>query len=165
MIPNKELLSQERFAAVIRRLREQGYRFTPQRMAIVQAVLESGDHPSAEDIYRQISVAFPMMSLATVYKTLEVLRDLGEVVEIPVEGRSRYDGNPRPHVHLICEKCHTVLDWSGGVNFPVPEEAIVASGFRPRHYHLEVYGLCSRCQAEGEGRAGNGREPDPAIGG
>ncbi len=157
MIPNKELLPQERFTAIIHRLREVGYRFTPQRMAIVQAVLESTEHPSAEEIYRQVSAVFPMISLATVYKTLEVLRDIGEVVEIPVEGRSRYDGDPRPHVHLICEKCHTVLDWSEGVTFPVPEEAIVASGFRPRYYHLEVYGLCPRCQAEGEDRADNGR--------
>lgn len=159
MIPNKELLFQEQLAAVSHRLREQGHRFTPQRMAIVQAVLGSTGHPSAEEIYQQASAALPMISLATVYKTLEVLRDLGEVVEIPVEGRSRYDGNPRPHVHLICEKCHTVLDWSEEITFPVPEEAIVASGFRPRYYHMEVHGLCPRCQAEGENRADNGREP------
>ncbi len=133
-------------------------------MAIVQAVLESTGHPSAEEIYRQVSAVFPMISLATVYKTLEVLRDIGEVVEIPVEGRSRYDGNPRPHVHLICEKCHTVLDWNEGVTFPVPKEEIVASGFRPHRYSLEVHGLCPRCQAEGEGRARTGREPEPASG-
>ncbi|MBC7225928.1 MAG: transcriptional repressor [Thermoflexales bacterium] len=144
---------------VTQRLRSQGYRFTPQRMAIVQAVLGSTDHPSAEEIYQQVSAVFPMISLATVYKTLDVLRDLGEVVELPVEGRTRYDGNPRPHVHLICEKCHAVTDWNEGTAFPVPEEAIAASGFRPHHYHMEVYGLCSRCQREDEDRADNGRGP------
>ncbi len=157
MIPNKELL-QERLAAVIHRLREQGYRLTPQRMAIVQAVLESPDHPSAEEIYQQVSAVFPMISLATVYKTLEVLKDLGEVVELPVEGRTRYDGNLQPHIHLICERCHTVIDWSdGAISFP--EESIAASGFHPHHYRLEVHGLCPRCVAETSAPAPTGRAP------
>ncbi|MCS7283214.1 MAG: transcriptional repressor [Anaerolineae bacterium] len=139
--------------AVVRRLREQGYRLTPQRMAVLQAVLKGPGHLSAEDIYQQVADAFPMMSLATVYKTLEVLRDLGEVVELSVEGQARYDGNPRPHVHLICEKCRAVMDWSAEVDFPVAEAAIVASGFRPSYYRLEVYGLCPRCQASDDGKA------------
>lgn len=147
MIPNKELLSQERLTAVIHRLREQGYRFTPQRMAIVQTILESPDHPSAEEIYQQVSAVFPMISLATVYKTLEILRDIGEVMEFPVEGRTRYDGNLQPHVHLICERCHSVTDWSNDA-ISIPEEAIAPSGFRPRYYRLEVHGLCPRCQLE-----------------
>ncbi|MFN3762523.1 MAG: Fur family transcriptional regulator [Anaerolineae bacterium] len=149
----------ERLTTVIRHLRDRGYRLTPQRMAIVQAVLESTEHPSAEEIYQRVSATFPMLSLATVYKTLDVLRDIGEVVEIPVEGRTRYDGNPQPHIHLVCERCHTVIDWSDGVAFPVPEEAIAASGFRPHRYHMEIYGLCPRCQAEGEDGAENGRNP------
>jgi len=150
---------QERLAAIARHLRERGHRFTPQRMAIVRAILESPDHPSAEEIYQQVSAVFPMISLATVYKTLEVLRDIGEVVELPIEGRTRYDGNPRPHVHLICERCHTVMDWSEEVAFPIPEEAITASGFRPHHYHLEVYGLCPRCAGEASAPAPAGRTP------
>lgn len=128
-------------------------------MAIVQAVLGSTDHPSAEDIYQQVSAAFPMISLATVYKTLKVLRDLGEVIELPVGGQNHYDGNLQPHIHLICEKCHTVRDWSEEVTFPVPEEAVAASGFRPSYYHMEVHGLCSYCQAEGEDRADDSGEP------
>ena len=128
-------------------------------MAIVQAILESPDHPSAEEIYQQVSAVFPMISLATVYKTLEVLRDIGEVIELPVEGRTRYDGNPRPHVHLICERCHAVVDWRNEVAFPIPEEAIAASGFRPHHYHLEVHGLCPRCAAETSAPAPTDRAP------
>ncbi|MGB9873173.1 MAG: Fur family transcriptional regulator [Anaerolineae bacterium] len=154
MITNKELL-QERITTVIHRLRNRGYRFTPQRMAIVRAVLESQDHPSAEEIYQQVSAVFPMISLATVYKTLEVLRDIGEVEELSVEGRTRYDGNPRPHVHLVCKKCHSVTDWDEAIAFPLPEETIAASGFQPHQYRLEVYGLCPRCRVEA-GSAENG---------
>ncbi len=137
----------ERVAAVARRLRERGYRFTPQRMAIVQAILESRNHPSAEEIYRQVSAVFPMISLATVYKTLEVLKDIGEIAELSVGGRTRYDGNPQPHIHLVCERCHSVTDW-GGDMVSIPEEVLAASGFRSRYFHLEVHGLCPRCQAE-----------------
>lgn len=148
MIPHKELFAQKRFTAIANRLRESGYRLTPQRAAIIQALLERTDHPSAEDLYRQVSAHFPMISLATVYKTLETLKDLGEAAEITLADRVRYDGNTRPHVHLVCEKCHAVADWNCEIPFPIPEEAIAASGFRPSHYRLEVYGLCSRCQAE-----------------
>lgn len=113
----------------------------------MQTILESPDHPSAEEIYRQVSAVFPMISLATVYKTLEILRDIGEVMEFPVEGRTRYDGNLQPHVHLICERCHSVTDWSNDA-ISIPEEAIAPSVFRPRYYRLEVHGLCPRCQLE-----------------
>lgn len=154
MIPNKELFPQERLTAVIHRLREQSYRLTPQRMAIVQAILERPDHLSAEEIHQHVSAVFPMISLATVYKTLEVLREIGAVMELPVEGRTRYDGNLQPHIHLICEKCHSVTDWSDDA-VSIPEEAITASGFRPHYYRLEVHGLCPRCQLEDKTIVGN----------
>ncbi|RME39880.1 MAG: transcriptional repressor [Thermoflexia bacterium] len=159
MILNKERKLQERLAAIVQNLRGHGHRLTPQRVAIIQALLESTEHPSAEDLYRRVSALVPVMSLATVYKTLDMLREIGEVVELPLADRVRYDGNPHPHVHLICEKCHAVIDWGEGVTFTVPEEEIAASGFRPHRYSLEVHGLCPRCQAEGEGRADNGRGP------
>ena len=114
----------------------------------MQAILEHPDHPSAEEIHQHVSAVFPMIGLATVYKTLEVLREIGEVMELPVEGRTRYDGNPRPHIHLVCERCHSVTDWSDDA-ISIPEEAIAASGFRPHYYRLEVHGLCPRCQEEG----------------
>lgn len=159
MIPNKELFARKRLATIADRLRESGYRLTPQRVAIIQALLERPDHPSAEDLYRQVSAHFPMISLATVYKTLETLKDLGEAAEITLADRVRYDGNTRPHVHLVCEKCHSVTDWDSEVPFPVSEEAIAASGFRPHYYHMEVHGLCARCQAEGRGHGDDGGNP------
>lgn len=156
---NPEFLSRKKPTTIAERLRQQGYRLTPQRMAIVRVLLESPDHPSAEDIYHRVSAHFPMISLATVYKTLETLKSIGEATEIPLADRVRYDGNTQPHAHLVCEKCHTVTDWTGEVAFPIPEEAIVASGFRPSRYLLEVHGLCPRCQAEAEGYTDNGAEP------
>jgi Fur family peroxide stress response transcriptional regulator len=148
MIINKESLLKERIAQIAQQFRERGYRVTPQRMAIVQAVLESSEHPTAEEVYRKVSDSFPMLSLATVYKTLEMLKTLGEIVEIPVKGQVHYESNLRPHVHLICERCHKVMDWGEEIVLPIPKETIESSGFYPRYYLVEVHGLCSQCQSE-----------------
>ncbi|MGC8873101.1 MAG: Fur family transcriptional regulator [Chloroflexia bacterium] len=145
----KEPLSKEQLNQVIAHLKRAGYRLTPQRLAIVQAVLGSKAHPSAEDIYRQLSATFPMLSRATVYKALEMLKEIGEVVELPVEGRSRYDGNTRPHIHLVCTKCPTMIDLPVDIPLAISEEA-AALGFRVHRYSLEIYGLCADCQAVAE---------------
>ncbi len=148
MIPNKEYLVKERIAQIAQQLRERGYRVTPQRMAIVRAVLESSGHPTAEEIYQKVSETFPMLSLATVYKSLEMLKTLGEIIELPIKGQTHYESNLRPHVHLICQRCHKVMDWEEEIVFPVLAEAMEASGFRPHYYLLVVYGLCWQCQSE-----------------
>lgn len=150
---NKESVSKDRLNAVIHNLRQKGYRLTPQRLAVVQAVLGSRAHPSAEDIYRQLSTTFPMLSRATVYKTLDMLREMGEVVEIPMEERVRYDGDTRPHIHLVCEQCQAVIDLPMEAPLAIPEAAVAASGFRVHRYSLEIYGLCPRCQSADSGES------------
>ncbi|HIE39791.1 MAG TPA: transcriptional repressor [Anaerolineales bacterium] len=138
----------ERSERVARRLRMEGYRLTPQRMAILQAVLESPSHLTAEEIYRQVSADFPMLSLATVYKTLHMLKGLGEVMELTVDGRSHYDGDAPPHPHLICVRCHTIIDLPLEMAVTVPEEALAERGFRALWHQVEVHGLCRQCQEE-----------------
>ena len=56
---------------IVGRLRERGHRLTPQRYAVVRALVEGGEHPSAEQLFHRVSDAYPMMSRATVYKTLD----------------------------------------------------------------------------------------------
>ncbi len=85
-----EKQARERLDQVMQRLREHGYRLTPQRMAIVRAVVQSTSHPTADEIYHQVAADFPMLSLATVYKTMNVLSEIGEVLEMEVDGRSHY---------------------------------------------------------------------------
>jgi Fur family peroxide stress response transcriptional regulator len=121
-------------------------------MAILRAVLESSTHLTAEEIYRQVSADFPMLSLATVYKTLHVLKDLGEVMELNVDGRSHYDGDVPPHPHLICVRCYTIIDLPPETAVTVPEEILAERGFRALWHQVEVHGLCRQCQ-EGAGRA------------
>ncbi len=127
------------------RLRARGHRMTPQRMAILRAILESPTHPTAEEIYRQVSADFPMLSLATVYKTLHVLKELGATRELTVDGISRYDRNLPPHPHLVCVRCQAVIDLPPEMMVTLPEEALAGYGFHPLWYEVSVYGLCSRC--------------------
>jgi Fur family peroxide stress response transcriptional regulator len=75
---------------IVGRLRERGHRLTPQRYAVVRALVEGGEHPSAEQLFHRVSDAYPMMSRATVYKTLDTLKAAGEVLELEFrEGPNR----------------------------------------------------------------------------
>lgn len=131
---------------IVQKLREQGHRLTPQRVAILQAVLSSDTHPTAEEIHQQVSDEFPMISLATVYKTMNVLKGLGEVSEIRVDGRGHYEGNTTPHPHMICINCGAIIDLPAEALAEMPEEALANTDFQAMRYSLEIYGLCPRCQ-------------------
>ena len=102
---------QKRLEQMIRVLREQGGRLTPQRLAMLRIIAKSEGHPSAEKIYEEIRAGFPTTSLATIYKTLRLLKDRGEVLELYfASGGSHYDGNkPYPHPHVICTNCGQIL--------------------------------------------------------
>ena len=106
---------QERFETLVNKLKQHGYRLTPQRAAILRIFASSHDHPSIEQVYNQIKGQFPMMSLATVYKTVTMLKEEGEILELAfANGSTRYDANhPYPHPHLICVRCHRITDAEG----------------------------------------------------
>jgi Fur family peroxide stress response transcriptional regulator len=140
----------ERLDHIVRQLRSQGYRLTPQRMAILRAVVFSHAHPTAEEIHQQVVADFPMISLATVYKTLNVLKGIGEILELSVGGCSHYDGQVTPHPHLICVKCHGIINLPPEAMTEMPEEVLSETEFRALRYDLKVYGLCPRCQERGE---------------
>jgi Fur family peroxide stress response transcriptional regulator len=140
----------ERLEHIVGRLRANGYRLTPQRGAILQVLLSSHPHPTAREIHRQVSTDFPMMSLATVYKTLNVLKDLGEVRELKVEGCSHYDTNTLPHAHLICERCHRITDLPLETLAGVRKEALAETGLRDLRCAVQIHGLCTHCQKQAE---------------
>src|SRR5512145_2753155 len=86
-------MSSHDLARVERKLRESGFKVTPQRMAVARAVLGSHDHPTADDLFRAVRRRFPSMSLTTVYHTLETLERLGEVAELRLGEVTRFDPN------------------------------------------------------------------------
>src|SRR5687768_4800607 len=96
---------------LVERLRGEGHKLTPQRLAIIETLAASRIHPTAYEIYDQVRERYPMMGLATVYKTLDLLKELGEVVETGFgAGGTRYEPNLHPHVNLVCRVCGRVMD-------------------------------------------------------
>jgi Fur family transcriptional regulator, peroxide stress response regulator len=101
-----------RLNQMVAKLREREYRLTPQRLAVLKILAVSDGHPSAERIHEQVKIDFPTTSLATVYKTVSLVKELGEVLELGFSDDSnRYDGNkPYAHPHLICTQCKKIID-------------------------------------------------------
>ncbi|RME47416.1 MAG: transcriptional repressor [Chloroflexi bacterium] len=133
--------------AVVNRLRESGYRLTPQRLAIFRALAASREHPSAQMLYEELREAFPMISLATVYSTLELLKEMGEIVEVGFsdEGR-RYEPNLHPHVNLVCVQCGKIQDFDAVAMSPIEQAVADRSGYQIHGSRVEYFGLCPDCK-------------------
>ena len=131
------------------KLRAMDLRITPQRLAILRIVAESEGHPSTEEIYDRMKVDYPTMSPATVYKTMTLLKALGEVLELGFpDGVNRYDGSkPFPHPHVICLKCKKIIDPEMGSLEHLIEAAGKKTGYQILNHRLDFFGLCPECQA------------------
>jgi Fur family peroxide stress response transcriptional regulator len=138
----------QRLENMIAALRSAGSRITPQRLAVLRMLAESTEHPSAGMIYEQVKRNFPTTSLATVYKTITALKDLGEVLELGFAGEgSRYDGHrPFPHPHVICTKCGAIDDPQFSGMEKMSSEMADKSGFSITHHRLDFFGLCPQCR-------------------
>jgi Fur family transcriptional regulator, peroxide stress response regulator len=140
--------AQERLERMTRKLKEADHRITPQRLAILKALVESPSHPSVENIYDQVRINFPTTSLATVYKTITVLKEIDEVLELEFSnGPNRYDANkPYPHPHLICLRCRKVLDPDLSSLTEVTRKLSAETGFEIITHRLDFYGICPECR-------------------
>ena len=124
-------------------------RVTPQRLAIAEAVLNSTDHPSVQQIYERVRDHFPSMTLATIYSTLGVLERSGLIQELPFPRMSRYESNMEPHVNLVCIKCETVTDTDMGqeVVLRLKNRVSRQSNFQVVWQRVDFYGWCPSCAA------------------
>jgi Fur family peroxide stress response transcriptional regulator len=135
-----------RFDDLITLLKECDFRLTPQRVELVRLIASSEGHPSAAQLYDRIKCQFPTMSHATVYKTLALLKDMGQVLEIDLHGDSHYDGNrPQPHPHLICIHCNKIIDGEVDFNPYAIQKLELMSGFKILRSQVSFYGLCPEC--------------------
>jgi Fur family peroxide stress response transcriptional regulator len=104
--------SETRLASLVEKLRRDGHRITPQRLAILKLFADDERHPSVEQVFERVRQDYPTTSLATVYKTVLLLKGKGEILELGFAGSSsRYDlKRPNPHPHLICVECQRIVD-------------------------------------------------------
>jgi Fur family transcriptional regulator, peroxide stress response regulator len=138
----------ERMAEMLSRLKKHDFRITPQRLLVLRILAESEGHPTVEQIYEQVKAEFPTTSLATVYKTIALLKELNEVLELGFpDGSNRYDGNkPFPHPHVICTKCKKITD-PDLISFDgLREEMSRKTGYKIFSHRLDFFGLCPDCQ-------------------
>ena len=131
-------------------LRSASLKVTPQRTAILHLLRESREHPGVDKVHRMILQKYPSVSLATIYKTLELFKEKGLIQEVAASARQvGYDGNPDFHPHLVCKSCKEILDMPEG-EFPQEyvNEASEKYGYQVRSQQLFLYGLCPKCQEQ-----------------
>ena len=127
------------------RLREAGFKVTPQRLAVYNMLSHTKAHPNADTIYKELQPLYPTMSLATVYKALAILCDLGLAQELNVgEEAFRYDADTSHHPHIRCTCCGRVMDLSA-LEEPAPVRSAAEAGWQVERYSLMLEGICPAC--------------------
>ena len=132
---------------IVGKLTEKGYRLTPQRLMIISAIENSDGHVSAEEIYAQVVAKYPNVNISTVYRTLELLKELGLVTETDFgEGRVRYHPAEKGHHHhLVCTECGAVIDLDESSLSPLKRMLLREYKFSANLKHLAIFGRCDKC--------------------
>lgn len=130
-------------------IRQQGYRLTPQRQLILDAICEGGGHTTVEEIYARVQNKAPAVNRSTVYRNLEFLQALKLVVGAEINGQMMYEiPHEHPHHHLICQGCGQTVEISQELLAPAFAAVEQGYGFRICADHLVLVGLCHQCQAD-----------------
>ena len=143
-----EIKASERLGRILSKMKDRDFRITPQRIAVLKVLAESKAHPSAESIFETVKKDFPTTSLATIYKTITLAKELGEVMELGFsDGSNRFDGyNPAPHPHLICVQCRKIVDPDLKDFQEMKRKVAVDSGFEIINHRLDFFGVCPACR-------------------
>jgi Fur family peroxide stress response transcriptional regulator len=141
-------LSNEQRDGFIAQCRAARLSVTHQRLATFEAVLANCNrHPSAEIIYQTVRERYPTISFNTIYKNLEIFEELGIVVKVnPLYNEARYDVDVRPHHHLICRQCKTIIDVHDDKLGQAPPPVNTENGFKVENWTVQFTGLCADCQ-------------------
>lgn len=128
-----------------------GSRTTKQKRVILDILQNTDTHPTADWVYQEARHILPDISLGTVYRNLNLLKNLGKIQELNYgSGQSRYDGNPNNHYHFVCERCKKVVDLDLPVAANLDEQICRDYGLKVFSHRLEFYGLCKTCQDDEE---------------
>jgi Fur family ferric uptake transcriptional regulator len=135
---------------VINTLRDQGYRLTPQRMLILSVVAEGDGHLGVDEVFRRAKESYEYMDIATVYRTLHLLKGLGVVTEVAIDDRLHYElTDPTgPHHHMVCKDCNGAFNLNPGHLEEFQNTLLQRFGFEPDLEHFTVTGRCSECRSQ-----------------
>lgn len=134
------------------KLKEEGYKLTPQRRSIVNIMIKNeGKHLNSEEIYDLVKVACPEIGLATVYRTLQLLDDIGAVSKLNLDdGCCRYEINlndeTHNHHHLICKKCNKIIEVEEDLLETLEEQIEKNYGFKIFDHDVKFFGMCNSCK-------------------
>jgi Fur family peroxide stress response transcriptional regulator len=133
--------------SMISQMRKKGLKVTPQRLAILDVLIEVGDsHPGASLIYKKAKKKKRSLSLSTTYATLNEFSRHGMIKMLQFDKmEDRYDGNLEEHINLICERCKKILDYNAPTTVD-PKRVMQKTGFSITDTRLEYYGLCRECR-------------------
>jgi Fur family ferric uptake transcriptional regulator len=129
-------------------MHQRGFRVTPQRQIILDSICEGGGHTTVEEVYERVRERAPRINLATVYRTVEFMSELGLVIVSNVGGDRMVCeiAGKEPHHHLVCKSCHYVTD----IPHEIVDQFLAAveqnSQFELQAYHLVLFGTCKDCQ-------------------
>ena len=132
----------------INALRQAGKRITDQRRVICEYLATTASHPTPYQVFEELSAQYPEISRATVYNTLNVLKELGAIVEIGFGAdHTRYDTDTAPHINLICLRCHEISDYDGPLPLTDVQKSLVGQGgFLPLVMRVDLFGFCEKCR-------------------
>lgn len=141
-------LTLPRYESMLQALRKANFRLTPQRMAICRYLAEGHTHPTSDEIFRTIKDQYPSLSRATVYNTIAVLKDVGEIIELPsAAGASvHYEVDLRPHVNLTCIRCGKIYDAPAEEIGELKALIDARTDFLVQDIQVEGHGICAECQ-------------------
>jgi Fur family transcriptional regulator, peroxide stress response regulator len=138
----------DRLERMLSKLKEKNFRLTPQRLALLKILAGDTSHPTVAQVYEKVKQAFPTTSLATIYKTIILLKEMNEVLELGFpDGSNRYDGKkPFPHPHMICTRCKKIVDPELNSLSDLYKEMNRKTGYQIETHRLDFFGLCPDCR-------------------
>lgn len=122
-------------------------RMTNQREIILRELQRSKAHLTADELYDIVKKLMPRISLATVYRNLEILSEAGLIGKLEISGRQkRFDYDPEEHDHIYCAVCHRVDNLHLERTNHDAENMASIEGYSVTGYRLEIVGICPECQ-------------------
>ncbi len=145
--PQKEI--EERIEHFNELCRQHDLKITHQRLEIFRALLETIDHPTAEEVFQRIRHKLPTVSIDTVYRTLTLFESYNLISRVQcLSDKGRFDSNVEPHHHFICTQCKKIQDfyWPEFEQLELPENALSLGEMKVKR--VELRGICEECKKD-----------------